>query len=211
MLVADSNIHSKAKAVDTTNDLDKALLLRIIDKDHQAFQQLYLAYHDHLYRFMFRMLRQHDQVSALVDDVMLVVWQNARSFRGQSKASTWIMGIAHRIALKAYRKNKQYSERHNTEQELEQIADQPEAGPEHTTYRHQIQKIIQQGLNAISADKRSVVELTMRGYSYSDIAEIVQCPVNTVKTRMFHARRELSAFLGDSRIANEFLTGICHD
>lgn len=197
MLLVDQNLPTKRMPVESTDDPDLALLQGVIDQDRQAFQQLYLAYHDRLYRFMFRMLQQHEQVSELVDDVMLVVWQKAGDFRGQSKFSTWLMGIAHRMALKTYHKNKKHAQQHTHDQALDHIPDLPDAGPENITSRDHLNAQIQDGLEKISVDKRSVVELTLQGYSYPEIAEIIGCPVNTVKTRMFHARKELKRFLED--------------
>lgn len=198
MLLVNQNLPTKRMPVASADDPDMALFQQVKRKDRQAFEQLFLAYHERLYRFMFRMLHQHEQVSELVDDVMLIVWQKAGDFRGQSKISTWVMGIAHRTALKAYQKNKKYRQNHDSDYELDRIPDQFEAGPENTTSRDKINEQIQRGLETISADKRSVVELTMQGYSYPEIAEIINCPINTVKTRMFHARKALKIFLQDS-------------
>ena len=198
MLLVDQNLTARGVPVTSTGDPESALLQRIVKKDHQAFQQLYLAYHERLYRFMFRMLQQHEQVSELVDDVMLIVWQKAGDFRAQSKISTWIMGIAHRTALKAYQRNKKQRQRHASDYELEHIADPPHTGPENTTSLELLRQQIHHGLETLSAEKRSVVELTMQGYSYPEIADIIECPVNTVKTRMFHARKALKVFLKES-------------
>lgn len=197
MLLVDQKLPTKRMPVASTDDPDLTLLKRVVDKDRQAFQELYLAYHDRLYRFMFRMLQQHEQVSELVDDVMLVVWQKAGDFRGQSKLSTWIMGIAHRMSLKAYQKNRKHQQQHTNDHALDRIPDHTDAGPESTASRDHIHAQIQRSLEKISVDKRSVVELTLQGYSYPEIAEIIDCPVNTVKTRMFHARKELKKFLDD--------------
>ena len=198
MLLVDQNLTARGVPVTITGDPESALLQRIVKKDHQAFQQLYLAYHERLYRFMFRMLQQHEQVSELVDDVMLIVWQKAGDFRAQSKISTWIMGIAHRTALKAYQRNKKQRQRHASDHELEHIAEPPHTGPENTTSLELLRQQIQHGLETLSVEKRSVVELTMQGYSYPEIADILECPVNTVKTRMFHARKSLKVFLKES-------------
>jgi len=205
MLLVDQNLPTKTNSNSVREDDPEYLLLqRIIDKDREAFQQLYLAYHERLYRFMYRMLQQHEDVSELVDDVMLIVWQKAESFRGQSKLSTWIMGIAHRTALKTYQKNKKYRQRHTNDRGLDYLPDHQSLNPETIASNKKIHDLIQTGLETISADKRSVVELTMQGYSYPEIAEIINCPVNTVKTRMFHARKELKEFLKDDFMAGEY-------
>lgn len=205
MLLVEQNLPDKRTTVASADDPETSLLHRVIQQDRQAFQQLYLIYHERLYRFMYRMLRQPEQVTELVDDVMLIVWQKAGDFKGESKISTWIMGIAHNTALKAYRKNKQYREKHVSDYELEQISDRPEVNPENITSRDQVYQQIQSSLEMISEDKRSVVELTMQGYSYPEIAEIVNCPVNTVKTRMFHARKELKKALQRKHLTGEDL------
>ena len=82
------------------------------------------------------------------------------------------------------------------------IASPAEAGPEGQHMRQDVLRRCGAALDALPAEQRQVVILTyFEGRSYPEIARIVGCPVNTVKTRMFHARRRLRSLLSDRRSA----------
>ncbi|MCB1643875.1 MAG: sigma-70 family RNA polymerase sigma factor [Pseudomonadales bacterium] len=177
------------------------LLERVATRDKHAFEQLYVRYHPQLSRYLGRLMRRPDMVEEAVNDTMLVVWEKAGTFEGRSKVSTWITGIAYLKGIKMLDKL-----RLMPEQNALDIDEQ--AGLEESTNlisRLGLEEWIASGLDSISADQRSVIELTyFSGFSYQEIAEVMDCPVNTVKTRMFHARRRLQRLLpalSDSRLA----------
>jgi RNA polymerase sigma-70 factor (ECF subfamily) len=171
---------------------DLELLKRVAAKDKVAFERLYARFYPRLTRYLSRMMRRPDLVEEVVSDTLFVVWQKADGFQGRSKVSTWITGIAYLKGIKALDKLKTQPEQHAGE------LDDNEPVPETHDF---IQKIgleewLVSGLSQISADQRSVIELTyFSGHSYQEIADIMQCPVNTIKTRMFHARRRLAKLL----------------
>jgi RNA polymerase sigma-70 factor (ECF subfamily) len=168
------------------------LLQRVAAKDRIAFERLYAQFYPKLTRYLSRMMRRPDMVEEVVSDTLFVVWEKAATFQGRSKVSTWITGISYLKGIKALDKLKTMPEQNADDiYEHETIAEK----------RDLINKIgldewMKSGLDRISADQRSVVELTyFAGHSYQEIADIMGCPVNTVKTRMFHARRRLATLL----------------
>ncbi len=171
---------------------DRELIRRVADKDRRAFETLYQRYGPRLQRYLSRLIQRPDVVEEALDDVMLVVWQNAARFNDRSRVSTWILGIAHHKALKARaRLAGRLSETPVSDQ---QVADGE--GPEDATMRGELDRLLAKGLEALSPEQRVVVELTFyQERSYHEIAEITRCPVNTVKTRMFHARKRLAPLL----------------
>ncbi len=163
-----------------------ALLDRVRRGDRGAFSELYRLYHPRLYGYLRRLLPIPATVEEVLDDVMLVVWKDARKFRGGAAVSSWIFGIAYRKALTAMRAERRY------QAPLDHSADASAL----TGVSSQHDDWIQAALMRLSSDHRQVVELTyFSGFSYQEIAEIAGCPVNTVKTRMFHARRRLKVLL----------------
>ncbi|HXH09277.1 MAG TPA: sigma-70 family RNA polymerase sigma factor [Alphaproteobacteria bacterium] len=171
-------------------DDDLVLIRRVAAKDRQAFEVLYHRYARRLYGYVAKFLKQPELVEEVFDDVMLVVWQNAARFDHSSRLSTWIFGIAHHKALKALGRS--------SRQPTEPLPDVPlgSEDPEGIVARRELGRTITQALDALSPEQRAVVELTFyHGCSYQEIATITGCPVNTVKTRMFHARRRLQQFL----------------
>jgi RNA polymerase sigma factor (sigma-70 family) len=181
----------RAQAADDAEDV--ARLRRVGDGDRGALEELYTAYYQPVLRFMYRITRRLDLAQEGVNDVMLVVWRNSRSFGGRSSVSTWIMGIAYRKALKALRSARRWTERFGSvdfEAWLERSP--PEA--EHSD--DDLKDLLDEGMRHLSPEHRAVIELTYYyGCSYDEIAAIAGCPVNTVKTRMFHARAKLRKLL----------------
>lgn len=164
--------------------------------DRRAFDELYLRHHRSVFGLIYRMTGRREVAEELVNDVMLVVWQKACTFAGRSRVSTWIMGVAYNKALKAIR---QLSRRPTLVEVEPQMAVDPE-GPETDLSRRERRERIREAMTGLSAEHRAAIELTYyHGYSYREIALIVGCPENTVKTRMFNARRRLRSLLSQPR------------
>lgn len=184
---------SAARGESGEADRDARLLERVARGDQQAFEALYHRYHRRLFGYLLRVLRRPALIEEVLDDVMLAVWQGARRFDGRSRASTWILGIAHHKALKALERARRTADREGDDPpdpETEPTGDR--RGPEAAAVRAELRRKLRSAMEVLSPVQRAVVELTFFfGHSYPEVAEIVGCPVGTVKTRMFHARRLL--------------------
>ena len=160
-----------------------------------AFEQLYRAYHPRLTRFLDRVTRRPGLVGELLNDTMLVVWNRAETYNGRCKVSTWIFSIAYRKALKALGR---WDE--PVQDESADDAALSDTGPEQQLAQSQLHTLLADAMDTLSAEQRAVVALTyFHGIGYREIGEIVGCPVDTVKTRMFHARRRLKTLLAGQR------------
>ena len=95
---------SQTSNAGSSNERELELLRLIVLQDRTAFKELYLIYHRRLARFLMRITPQHELIEEVINDTMWTVWQKAASFRGASRVSTWIVGIAYRRALKALRR-----------------------------------------------------------------------------------------------------------
>jgi RNA polymerase sigma factor (sigma-70 family) len=181
----------KSEEPKSGSDDDLAKLRSLYTVDGQ-FESLYREFYPRLYEFVVRILGQADGVEETINDTMLVVWNKADEFRGQSKVSTWIFGIAYRKALKRLKANKRVAER-----EIQRDADAADMrDPADAVGYGRALDRIRAAVGGLPAAQRSIVHLAFfYGHSYSEIAEIVGCPVNTVKTRMFYARARLRAVL----------------
>ena len=166
---------------------DERLITRICSGDKRAFEQLYRAYYPRLTRFLNNILRRAPLVEEVLNDTMMVVWTHPDRYNGKSKLSTWIFAIAYRKALKALRR---YDE--PVEDKLAETRPSPELGPEQQLGNREVHKVLLGAIGELSTDHRAVVDLTyFHEVGYREISEIMDCPVDTVKTRMFHARRHL--------------------
>lgn len=163
------------------------LLERIRAGDSKAFEELYRVYHPRLTRFLMNLVRRPLLVEEVLNDTLMVVWERSDSFNGESKLSTWIFAIGYRKAMKALRR--QDEARDDPEAERRPSLD---ATPEQVLADSHTHDLLIKAMSELSADHRAVVDLTyFHELGYREIAEILQCPVDTVKTRMFHARRNL--------------------
>lgn len=172
---------------------DAALMRRVALRDRAAFEALYVAYHRRLSRFLMRFAANYEAAEEIINDTMFVVWEKAGEFRGQSQVSTWIIGIAYRRALKAFqhREVRRRAEEHAVEVEMLEADD--DAALDFDGVRADW---LAQGMRQLSLEHRMILELAyFLGHSCEEIAQIVACPVNTVKTRMFHARKRLRELL----------------
>jgi RNA polymerase sigma-70 factor (ECF subfamily) len=170
------------------------LLARIARGDRSAFERLYRVYLPRLTRFLQQVTRRPQAIEEVINDTMLVVWHKASTYSGVSKVSTWIFAIAYRKGLK-----------------LLSRFDDPVAGdedgtlssddlPEGAVMQRQLREALGAAMTQVSPEQRAVIELTYyHGCAYREIAEIMGCPIDTVKTRMFHARRRLRQLLSERR------------
>lgn len=182
-----------ARSGDANRESD--LLARIRQRDVRAFEVLYANYRPKLRRFLSNLVRRPHVVEEVVSDTMMVVWERIDGFKGDSSLSTWIFAIAYRKARRAMsRADEPVSDDERTDQASD--ADSPEdaVGIEH------MKSVLRGALYALSADHRAVVDLTyFHELSYREIAEVMACPIDTVKTRMFHARRHLKRILAGDK------------
>lgn len=168
-------------------EAEMVLLDRVVGGDRAAFEQLYRLYRPRLTRFLLNLIRRPTLVEEVLNDTMMVVWHRADSFNGASKLSTWIFAIAYRKAMKGLKRQDEAVEDKDADN---RISD--EAGPEEESSRHRLNVLLMRAMDDLSPAHRAVVDLTyFHELGYREIAAILECPVDTVKTRMFHARRHL--------------------
>lgn len=174
------------------SDPDLAALDAIIAGNRTAFDELYRRYYPRLMDFLGRVVNHRELAEEVVNDTMYTVWTSGATFARRSKVSTWIFGIAYKKALKRIERDKRmatesWDDNHDFASDTDPAADLDVV---------QLRGTLDRAMTRLSPAHRSVVELTyLMDYSYEEISEIVGCPVNTVKTRMFHARAQLRRLL----------------
>ncbi|MDE2251459.1 MAG: sigma-70 family RNA polymerase sigma factor [Gammaproteobacteria bacterium] len=168
---------------------DRRLLARVAGGDREAFRELYIVYHRRLARFLTRLTRRYEIAEEIINDTLWVVWRKAGDFRGDSRVSTWIMGIAYRRALKALRA------RSHALAEAVPIENEPLVAPDELGAAETSEWILL-AMRHLPTEQRLALEFAYGyGHSCEEIALIMACPVNTVKTRLFHARAKLRDLL----------------
>ncbi|MGB8692274.1 MAG: sigma-70 family RNA polymerase sigma factor [Steroidobacteraceae bacterium] len=170
-------------------DGDRRLLARVAARDREAFRELYIIYHRRLARFLMRITRRYELAEEIINDTLMVVWRKAGEFRGDSRVSTWVMGIAYRRALKTLRS------RANQVHDTVPIENEPLVAPDELG-EAELGEWILLAMQQLPTDQRLVIEFAYGyGHSCEEIALIMDCPINTVKTRLFHAREKLRTAL----------------
>jgi RNA polymerase sigma factor (sigma-70 family) len=175
------------------NARDAKLISLVAGGDRHAFEALYRSYFPRLSRFLNGMTRSIQLIEEIVNDTMLVVWQKAARYDGTCLVSTWVFAIAYRKACKAIR---------GLDEPIDINPDLCEGDeafePEQVLALQRLQRAVREALDGLPVAQRAVVNLTYQcQMGYIEIAAIMDCPVNTVKTRMFHARRRLKLLLAD--------------
>jgi RNA polymerase sigma-70 factor (ECF subfamily) len=165
------------------------LIARVAAGDRKAFEELYNLYHRRMARFLTRLTHRYDIAEEVINDTFWVVWLKAGEFRGDSQPSTWILGIAYRKARNALRTSSRRAEQ-NLDSACELLTStEPAVSAE-------LRDWLGQALEQLPVEQRLAVELCYElGYSCEEIATIMDCPANTVKTRLFHARAKLQKLL----------------
>ena len=177
---------------------DAELMRHVVDRDVVAFEQLYRRHHGRLVALVARLTRRPDLAEDIGNEAMLVAWQRADSFRGAARVSTWLCGIAYRLALKRLGQHR----RHDAV-DLDSVELVDPVSVEGRAQDAQIGRLLQAAVAALPPSQRAVVELTFyHGCSQAEIAELLDCPEGTVKSRMFHARQRLRQTL--RRTVGEF-------
>lgn len=189
---------AQAASPDGARSAGEALELQLLQGVRQGrradFEALYRIYHPRLQRFLLHLMRYTDLVDESLNDTMMVVWQRADAFDGRSRLSTWIFGIAYRKAMKALSRLDLPQEAPEGDEEAD-----PGPGPEQQLSLRQLRARLQRVLGELSVDHRAVVELCyFQELAYDEIASVVGCPAETVKTRMFYARRRLRVLLSEA-------------
>ena len=183
-------------------ELEGLWISQIARGDRAAFERLYRAYVRPLFRYFLHFVREVGPAEELTNDVLVEVWKGAARFKGRSKPAVWIFGIAYHKAMDALRRKRP------PVVELHPVAESTVADvrqtPEATALRESMRREVAAALDTLSAEHRAVMILTFsHGYGYNDIAHIVGCPVNTVKTRMFYAKKQLRETLERRGIRRE--------
>lgn len=171
------------------------LLQRVAARDRGAFEALFDNYYSRLFSFLFRLTRSHGAAEELANDVLLTVWKDAGRFRGESRVSTWIFGIAYRQALTQLRKRSL---------KLVSIKDD-DAKVAAGDIQFEREDWVRQGIDALPPKQKLTVMLVyFLGLSCEETASASGVPVSTVKTRMFHARKKMKEHLSKSGVPEEW-------
>lgn len=179
-----------------TADEDR-LIARAGAGDTQAFRQLYDRHRADVARLVYRMLGARSDLEDVIQEVFVQVYKSLKDFRGQSKFSTWLHRVTVNVVLmhrRAARSRPVFAD----EPPADAVLRGDDIGPDEDAERRERVRAFGRLLAKLADKKRIVFVLhELEGIAPSEIARIVGAPVLTVRTRLFYARRELEAMLGE--------------
>jgi len=181
---------SQAKPRDRS--ADAILLQRIGHGDRNAFAQLFKELQQPLFCYLMKLLRDRDATEEVLNETMLEVWRQAARFEGRSLATTWIFSIAHNLAVSRLRKRRDIALDEEQAMMIEDESPTADIGVE----KKDVSRLVERLMNKLSAEHREILHLAYwQELSVLQIADMLQLPPSTVKTRMFYARLRLKALL----------------
>jgi RNA polymerase sigma-70 factor, ECF subfamily len=185
---------SRSTLCSSGSQSDSDLIKAIAAGDRSAMRTLYDRHNMRLYRFILRIVPDAGRAEDLVSEVFIDVWSQAGRFQGNSRVSTWMLSIAHFKALTA-RQRHRHRNAELDETALEQFPDSSE-NPEQAVLNKDCNAQLRVCLAQMSRSHREVIDLVYyQGKSVEETARIIHTPKNTVKTRMYYARKQLRRLL----------------
>jgi RNA polymerase sigma-70 factor (ECF subfamily) len=182
---------------DHRGNSDELLVLRVAAGNRLAMQVLFARHHARVYRFVLRLLGSQATAQDVTADVFLSVWQQAGRFQARASFSTWLLAIARNKALSELRRC-----RHLRHGEYDPEMADPSDGPEVTCAINRRAELLRKCLGRLSREHREIVDLVYyHERSVQEVADILDIPRSTVRTRMFYARRKLAQLLASQGVA----------
>jgi len=179
------------------NDQDSEWVERCVRGDRDAFNELVEKYYRKIYNLAYRFVGDSEEANDLAQEIFTAAYQNLRKFRGDSKFSTWLFQIASnrgKNKFKYLKRRGYFLSKAQTEEDEER--DYPQrpipdnsTNPEDILASKQVQKIVQDAINELDPDHKEIVILRdIEGFSYEEIARILNLPEGTTKSRLHRAR-----------------------
>lgn len=174
----------------TAQEQDLDLIRRMASGDENAMRELYAAYGQRLYAYALRLTNDHAIAEDVTQETLVVAWRTADTFRGEGRLIAWLLGIVHHNAMKSLRHASRPLEA------LGETVPADHASPEEQAQAEEMKRWVRKGLQDLSTEHRAVLELVFyQGLTLNEVAEVCQCPLGTVKSRLSYARRHLRGVL----------------
>lgn len=180
-------------------DVNAALVEGCASGDPEACSEIFSRYNRKIFNTAYRILGEESSAEDALQETLLNVYRGISNFRGDSKMSTWISRITINVCLGMLRKgkNRQYMELEDESARDLPADPTPFTDPLAHASLEELKSFVQETFSRMSDKQQTVVRLhDMEGHTIQEIAEIICCPVGTVKSRLFYGRQEFKAIFG---------------
>lgn len=177
------------------------LIQRCIAGDASAFEPLVEKYRQRVWRLAYQVLHDREEAWDVAQEAFVRAFHSLPSFRGQSAFYTWLFRITVNVATDRHRQRgaqaRAFGPERVTEEEWARTTPDPGGGPDQQAARAEQRERIRQALDALPPKARAIIMLSdVEGLSYREIAEVLNCPIGTVMSRLHNARKRLKGLLG---------------
>src|SRR6476660_5199660 len=180
---------------------ERALIQQCIAGDAGAFEPLVEKYRQRVWRLAYQVLHDREEAWDVAQEAFVRAFHSLPSFRGQSAFYTWLFRITVNVATDRHRQRgaqaRAFGPERVSEEEWARTTPDPGGGPEQQAARKEQRERIRSALDALPPKARTIIMLSdVEGLSYREIAEVLNCPIGTVMSRLHNARKRLKALLG---------------
>lgn len=180
---------------------ERALIQRCIAGDAVAFEPLVEKYRQRVWRLAYQVLHDREEAWDVAQEAFVRAFHSLPSFRGQSAFYTWLFRITVNVATDRHRQRgaqaRAFGPERVTEEEWARSTPDPGRGPDQEAARAEQRERIRRALDALPPKARTIIMLSdVEGLSYREIAEVLNCPIGTVMSRLHNARKRLKGLLG---------------
>ena len=166
---------------------ERELIAKIAKKDQNAFQTFFYIYKNRLYYYFYKLLENQEDAEELTMETFFRIYRNAGTFRGESKVSSWVFGIARRVCLEHLK------EKNRSIKTLEIY--EGDAVSENLPINEDVE-LVRKAIEKLAPHDREVLFLAYyEELPYEDIAKVLDIPVGTVKSRVFNAKAKLKRII----------------
>jgi RNA polymerase sigma factor, sigma-70 family len=168
---------------------DEQLIQAIANDNMEAVNEFYRRHENRVYRYALSKLGDSFAAADVLNDVMLEVWRCSAKFEGRAKVTTWLLGIAHNKIIDLWRKQ---GAREFTEVDENMVDESESTNPEKVNAAASDGKLLRQCMAKLKEEHREILHLIFfEELGFTEIANIMQVPEGTVKSRAFHARAQM--------------------
>jgi RNA polymerase sigma-70 factor (ECF subfamily) len=180
---------------------ERELIQRCIAGDASAFEPLVEKYRQRVWRLAYQVLHDREEAWDVAQEAFVRAFHSLSSFRGQAAFYTWLFRITVNVATDRHRQRgahaRAFGPERVTEEEWVRTTPDPGGGPDQEAARAEQRERIRRGLDALPPKARAIIMLSdVEGLSYREIAEVLNCPIGTVMSRLHNARKRLKGLLG---------------
>lgn len=181
---------------------DDKLVERCLQGDDYAWEMLVNSYGKRIYNLGYRYTNRRDEAEDLTQDILIRVYQNLKSYRAESGSfQNWILRVARNLVIDRYRQVRRFPQAGGSEElETMNIQDEKVPNPQRAAEQLEASAFLQSGLQSLSPElKEAIILRDLEGMAYSDMAEMLNVPEGTVKSRINRGRLELAKLLTKRR------------